>query len=80
MSVSVERDPFGYRSPDLPEHVRHGTLRAENGNVLLAPWDRKYGALLLGLPGVGKTALAVAMYLNDVWDPEAAIVVIDFKS
>ena len=73
-------DPFEYRSPDLPEHVRHGTLRAENGNVLLAPSDRKYGALLLGLPGVGKTALALAMYLNDVWDPDAAIVLIDFKS
>jgi len=80
MSVSLERDPFGYRSPDLPGHVRHGTLRAENGNVLLAPWDRKYGALLLGLPGVGKTALALAMYLNDMWDLEAAIIVIDFKS
>ena len=80
MSNEIEFDPFEYRSPDLPEHVRHGTLRAENGNVLLAPWDRKYGALLLGLPGVGKTALALAMYLNDMWDPEAAIVVIDFKS
>jgi hypothetical protein len=80
MSITVERDPFGYRSPDLPDHVRHGTLRAENGNVLLAPWDRRYGALLLGLPGVGKTALALAMYLNDIWDPGATIIVIDFKS
>jgi hypothetical protein len=80
MSLGVERDPFEYRSPDLPAHVRHGTLRAENGNVLVAPWDRKYGALLLGLPGVGKTALALAMYLNDIWDPDATVVLIDFKS
>ena len=80
MGNEFEVDPFEYRSPDLPEHVRHGTLRAENGNVLLAPWDRKYGALLLGLPGVGKTALALAMYLNDIWDPDATIIAIDFKS
>jgi len=55
-------------------------LRAENAEVLIHPSDRKYGALLIGGQGCGKTSALLAFYLNDVEDPDAAPIVIDPKS
>jgi hypothetical protein len=55
-------------------------LRAENAEVLIHPDDRKYGALLVGSMGSGKTAAMLRMYVNDLRDPDAAIVVLDPKS
>jgi hypothetical protein len=55
-------------------------LRAENAEVLIAPADRKYGALLVGGQGCGKTSALLSFYLNDIADPEAAPIVIDPKS
>ena len=55
-------------------------LRAENAEVVIHPDDRKYGALLVGGQGTGKTSALLAFYLNDVLDPRAAPFVMDPKS
>ena len=55
-------------------------LRAENAEVLIHPSDRKYGALLVGGQGTGKSSALLAFYLNDIEDPDAAPIVIDPKS
>ena len=56
------------------------TLRADNAEVVIYPWDRKYGALLVGGQGTGKTSALLSFYLNDIRDPDAAPIVIDPKS
>jgi Flp pilus assembly CpaF family ATPase len=43
-------------------------LRAENAEVLIHPSDRKYGALLVGGQGTGKTSALLSFYLNDIED------------
>jgi Replication-relaxation len=55
-------------------------LRADNAEVLIHPDDRKYGALLIGSMGSGKTAALLRMVLNDVRDENAAPIIIDPKS
>src|SRR5437016_10998257 len=55
-------------------------LRADNAEVLIHPDDRKYGALLIGSMGSGKTAALLRMTLNDIRDENAAPIVIDPKS
>jgi hypothetical protein len=55
-------------------------LRAENAEVLIGPDDRKYGALLIGGQGCGKTSALLSFYLNDIEDENAAPIVIDPKS
>ena len=55
-------------------------LRADNADVVIYPWDRKYGALLVGGQGTGKTSALLSFYLNDIGDPDAAPIVIDPKS
>jgi Domain of unknown function (DUF5710)/Replication-relaxation len=55
-------------------------LRADNAEVLIHPSDRKYGALLIGGQGTGKTSALLAFFINDVEDPDAAPIVIDPKS
>jgi hypothetical protein len=55
-------------------------LRAENAEVLIHPSDRKYGALLIGGQGCGKTSALLSFYLNDIEDENAAPIVIDPKS
>jgi hypothetical protein len=71
VSSAIHR-PLAYRV--LP------TLRADNAEVLIHPDDRRYGALLIGSQGSGKTAAMLRQYLNDVRDVDAAPVVIDPKS
>ncbi len=53
---------------------------AENRDVVLADADRKYGSLLIGGQGSGKTSVALRAYRNDIHDPNAAVIVIDPKS
>ena len=55
-------------------------LRADNAEVLIHPSDRKYGALLVGGQGTGKSSALLSLYLNDLEDPRAAPIVIDPKS
>jgi Type IV secretion-system coupling protein DNA-binding domain len=55
-------------------------LRAENAEVLIHPDDRKYGVLLVGSMGSGKSAALLRLYLNDLRDDDAAIIVLDPKS
>jgi hypothetical protein len=55
-------------------------LRASNGACLIHPDDRKYGSLLVGGQGSGKTAAMLRTYLNDTRDEDAAVVVLDPKS
>ena len=56
-------------------------LRADNAEVLIHPDDRKYGALLIGSMGSGKTLGACSrLVLNDVRDENAAPIIIDPKS
>jgi hypothetical protein len=58
--------------------LAHG--KAENRHVVLADADRKYGSLLIGGQGSGKTSVALCAYENDIRDPNAAVIVIDPKS
>ncbi|MEA2312711.1 MAG: hypothetical protein QOE28_2679 [Solirubrobacteraceae bacterium] len=69
--------PAGHRS--LPIALP-AVLRASNGAGLLHPDDRRYGALLVGGQGSGKTAAMLRLYLGDLRDENAAIVVLDPKS
>lgn len=55
-------------------------LRASNGPVYIHPDDRKYGALLVGGQGSGKTSAMLRMYLSDIRDSNAAPIVVDPKS
>ena len=55
-------------------------LRGENGEGRHPPDDRKYGAMLVGGQGSGKTSALLRMYLNDIGDPDAAPIVMDPKS
>jgi hypothetical protein len=55
-------------------------LRSANGAGLIHPDDRRYGTLLVGGQGSGKTAAMLRTYLNDIRDPNAAVVVLDPKS
>jgi hypothetical protein len=55
-------------------------LRADNAELLIHPDDRKYGALLIGSMGSGKTAALLRFILNDVRDDDAAPIVVDPKS
>jgi len=55
-------------------------LRAENSAVLIHPDDRKYGALLVGSMGSGKTAALLRLYANDLLDNNTAIIILDPKS
>ena len=55
-------------------------LRASNGPVYLHPDDRKYGVLLVGGQGSGKTSAMLRLYLSDIRDPDAAPIVVDPKS
>jgi hypothetical protein len=55
-------------------------LRAENAEVVIDPADRKYGVLMVGAQGTGKTSALISLYLNDCRDPDAAPLVWDFKS
>ncbi|RKQ90828.1 type IV secretion system coupling TraD/TrwB family protein [Solirubrobacter pauli] len=60
--------------PTLP------VLRSANGAGLIHPDDRRYGSLLVGGQGSGKTAAMLRTYLNDIRDENAAVVVLDPKS
>ena len=55
-------------------------LRAENADVVIHPDDRKYGALLVGGQGTGKTSALLSFYLNDIRCDNTAPIVIDPKS
>jgi len=55
-------------------------LRAENAEVVIHPDDRRYGALLVGGQGTGKTSALLGFYSNDVEDETAAPIVMDPKT
>ena len=54
-------------------------LRAENGQIAIRPEDRKYGVLVTGVQGSGKTSALIGLYLSDIEDPNAAPIVLDAK-
>ena len=64
-----------YEAEDL-----YPALRAENAEVGLNPHDLKYGALLVGGQGSGKSSALLSFYRNAVIRPEAATIVLDPKS
>jgi hypothetical protein len=55
-------------------------LRAENAEVVIHPSDWKYGALLVGGQGTGKSSAMLTFFENAVIDENAAPIVIDPKS
>ena len=55
-------------------------LRAENAEVVIHPSDWKYGALLVGGQGTGKTSAMLTFFENALTDENAAPIVIDPKS
>jgi uncharacterized tellurite resistance protein B-like protein len=54
-------------------------LRDECGAVSIAPADRKYGHALIGGQGGGKSSVMARHFLNDVRDPDRAVVLVDPK-
>jgi hypothetical protein len=66
------RSPLAYQM--LP------VLRAANGPVFIHPSDRKYGVLAVGGQGSGKTSALLRLYLSDIRDPNASVIVMDPKS
>ena len=66
-------------SAAAPEDL-YPMLRAENAEVAIHPDDRKYGVLMVGAQGTGKTSALISLFLNDAEDPGAAPIVLDFKS
>lgn len=63
-----------------PETQLLPILQAANAPVVIRPDDLKYGTLLVGSQGSGKTAAMLRMYLNALRDPDAAVIVLDPKS
>src|SRR2546423_2798586 len=55
-------------------------LRAENAEVVIHPSDWKYGALLVGGQGTGKSSAMLTFFENALIDANAAPIVIDPKS
>ena len=55
-------------------------LRAENAEVVIHPSDWKYGALLVGGQGTGKSSAMLTFFENALIDENAAPIVIDPKS
>jgi hypothetical protein len=55
-------------------------LRAENAEVVIHPSDWRYGALLVGGQGTGKTSAMLTFFENALIDENAAPIVIDPKS
>jgi hypothetical protein len=55
-------------------------LRAENAEVVIHPSDWKYGALLVGGQGTGKTSAMLTFFENALIDENAAPIVVDPKS
>src|SRR4051812_10424482 len=70
--VTVRHRPLPYRV--LP------VLRSANAAGLIHPDDRRYGTLLVGGQGSGKTAAMLRTYLNDIRDDGTAVIVLDPKS
>src|SRR5262245_22494928 len=62
-----------------PEDL-YPVLRAENAEVAIHPDDRKYGVLMVGGQGSGKTSALIAQFMNDATDPATAPIVLDPKS
>jgi len=65
-------------TPSRPVAVRRApkvaVLQASNAAVCQRDGDRQYGSLLVGGQGSGKTSVELRMYLNDVHDPNAAVI------
>jgi len=55
-------------------------MAADNKDIVVHPDDRKYGQLAIGGQGSGKSSLLLRMYLNDIWDPNAAVILMDPKT
>lgn len=78
---SVPRDGRRHRvALQPPPYPMVSVLQASNGPVYIHPDDRKYGALLVGGQGSGKTSAMLRMYLSDIRDSNASPIVVDPKS
>jgi hypothetical protein len=80
MSRSTRSQAEGRRALRAVPYQMLPVLRASNGPVYIHPDDRKYGALLVGGQGSGKTSAMLRMYLSDIRDQNAAPIVVDPKS
>jgi hypothetical protein len=75
MTVAVTERSFRELAYQL-----YPVANSDIGPVFLHPDDRKYGTLLVGGQGSGKTSAMLRLALNDVLDPDAAVIVFDPKS
>jgi hypothetical protein len=86
----AEQDPrngpparsIGPRAPAFRQlsYQPYPVADSDIGPVFLHPDDRKYGTLLVGGQGSGKTSAMLRLALNDVLDPDTALIVFDPKS
>jgi len=74
----ITDDSQGYHRK-LPYDVL-SVAEAENGGVGIHPDDRRFGTLMIGVQGTGKTSLLIRTYLNDIKEVDACCIVIDPKS
>jgi hypothetical protein len=70
----------GRSSFDSLPYIPYPVADSDIGPVFLHPSDRKYGTLMVGGQGSGKTSAMLRLALNDVMDPDAALIVFDPKS
>jgi hypothetical protein len=75
--MSVELADSGFRRLSFEPYP---VADSDVGPVFVHPDDRKYGTLLVGGQGSGKTSVMLRLALNDVLDPDAAVIVFDPKS
>ncbi len=66
---------------DTPSRRPPPALRDDSGAAVgVMPSDRKYGTLVIGGQGMGKSSVLQRMVLADTFDPNCAQIVIDLKS
>lgn len=75
MNATAIRPTFGELT-----YRPYPVANTDRGPVCLHPDDRKYGTLLIGGQGSGKTSAMLRLALNDILDPDASVIVFDPKS
>lgn len=82
--VTEAHRPPAARGPEPTPHRPAGlppALRDDHGApVGVMPADRKYGTLVIGGQGMGKSSVLQRMVLADACDPNCAQIVVDLKS
>lgn len=75
---SVRRGPAPREFPRVASEAE-AIVREETGYLAFDEASRRYGILLLGVPGVGKSTVMLQLIRHDVQDRDKCVIVIDPK-